>query len=64
LRMRAMTSLVVVLQESEPQGAIDLRGFVVVRELECGKFAFKLVKYGTHVDQHCFYCRTEDDMIR
>jgi len=57
-----------VLQDSEPQGAIDLRGYVVVKALECGgathKFAFKLVKYGANVDRHYFHCRTEDEMAR
>ena len=57
-----------MLQDSEPQGAIDLRGYVVVKALECGgathKFAFKLVKYGANVDRHYFHCRTEDEMAR
>ena len=57
-----------VLQDSDPQGAIDLRCYVVVKAIECGggtrKFAFKLFKYGAHVDRHYFYCRTESDMIR
>ena len=57
-----------MLQDSEPQGAIDLRAYVVVKTPECGrgthKFAFKLVKYGTRVDQHYFHCQTEYELIR
>jgi len=57
-----------VLQDSEPQGAIDLRGYVVVKAPECDggthKFAFKLVKYGTNVDRHYFHCQTDNEMIR
>ena len=55
------------LQNSEPQNAMDLRGFVVIKEPECSggtqKFAFKLVKYGSAVTRHYFHCRTENEMI-
>jgi len=57
-----------VLQDWEPRGAIDLRGYLIVKTVERGvgtqKFSFKLVKYGTSVDRHCFRCRTEHDFIR
>jgi len=49
-------------------GAIDLRHYLVVRATEYDggihKFAFKLFKYGAHVDQHYFHCRTEHELMR
>ena len=57
-----------VLQDMEPQGAIDLRHYVVVKATECCgatlHYAFKLVKYGPHVERQYFRCGTENEMIR
>ena len=58
-----------VSQDSDPEGAIDLRGYVVVKALDCDgagthRFAFKLVKYAASVDRHYFRCRTEEEMTR
>ena len=48
--------------------ALDLRYYLVVKATEYDggihKFAFKLFKYGAHVDQHYFYCRTEHELMR